>query len=79
MKTKQRKFSPGRNFAALALLVVVSGCQKQEVHDVQWFLDHAPERTDTLKQCRNNPGELRNDANCINAIKAEKKLSIGKF
>lgn len=52
---------------------------KSEVRTVDWFL--APENKvameATLKECNNNPGQFRNDPNCVNAAEANHK-SWGK-
>ncbi|MDL2313548.1 EexN family lipoprotein [Desulfovibrio sp. OttesenSCG-928-C14] len=63
----------------LAVAVTATGCKeekKAEVHTVEWFL--APENKavldETLKQCNNNPGMLKDDPNCINAANARHKL-----
>ncbi len=62
--------------------VVLTGCfeetPKEEVHTVDWFIDHQDVMNNTLEKCTNNPGELLKTANCQNAIMAQKKLSIGK-
>ncbi len=63
--------------------VLLPGCfetkSQEEVHDVQWFLDHTPQRRETLKRCANNPGELGQTPNCQNAMAAARKLSVGKL
>lgn len=41
------------------------------VHPVSWWTNNKPERTAKVEQCRNNPGELAETPNCINAIKAD--------
>ena len=64
--------------AMLAATMTVVGCgeSKQEVKTVEWFM--APENKavldETLKQCNNNPGMLKDDPNCINAANARHKL-----
>ncbi len=63
--------------------VLLNGCfetkLQKEVHDVQWFMNHKLEHREMLNHCANNPGELRNSPNCINAQAALKKLSGGKL
>ena len=49
------------------------GCDKAEkTHSVEWY--RAPENKAAfeakLAECKNNPGELKNTPNCINAQKA---------
>lgn len=56
--------------AALPLLLLI-GCEakKEEVkvQTVDWYLAHDTERKATLKECQNNPGELGQTPNCVNA------------
>ncbi|MDL2271806.1 EexN family lipoprotein [Desulfovibrio sp. OttesenSCG-928-I05] len=68
--------------AAFMSLAMVSGCNAEETKTVEWYL--APENKDALdakiKECRNNPGELWDTPNCVNARRAaEKKMLGGKF
>ena len=63
--------------------LTLTGCfeeapKKEEVHTVDWFMEHQDVMNETLKKCTNNPGELLQTPNCQNAIMAQKKLSIGK-
>lgn len=43
---------------------------KAEVRTVDWYMAHDSERIAQLKKCESNPGEQREDPNCINAFKA---------
>ncbi len=59
--------------------VVLTGCfeetpkeKKEEVHTVAWFLEHQDVMNTTLEKCSNNPGELLQTPNCINAIEARR-------
>ncbi len=75
------KFSFTRNIAAVALVsIMLTGCfqEAEPVHDVEWYKTHDAERQAKLKECSNNPGELRDTPNCENAVQAEKALSFGK-
>ena len=60
--------------ACLSLPLVSLGCdaKKEEVKPVSWFRDPANKAVldATLKECRDNPGQLRDTPNCINARKA---------
>ena len=74
-----------RKLIRIAILssIVLTGCfeeapKKEEVHTVDWFMEHQDVMNKTLEKCTNNPGELLKTANCQNAIMAQKKLSIGK-
>lgn len=67
---------------ALALflpLLLLIGCEtkKEEatVQTVDWYFSNDAERKAMLKECNNNPGELGQTPNCINASRAEKKAS----
>ena len=63
---------------ALAVLpLTFAGCkQKEETRTVDWYM--APENEAVfeakLKECRNNPGELKDTPNCQNAELANHKL-----
>lgn len=83
-------FSYPRNFVAFVLAsFVLTGCfddspeatrtaPTESVHDVDWFKTHDDERQSTLRECSNNPAELRDTPNCINALQAERALSSGE-
>ena len=83
-------FSCARNFVAVLLAIfVLTGCfgdspeltraaPTESVHDVDWFKTHDDERQSTLRECSNNPAELRDTPNCINALQAERSLSSGE-
>lgn len=62
-------------FLALPLTACKDEPQK-EVHTVEWFMK--PENKvvldETLQQCKNNPGMLKDDPNCINAAAAQRKI-----
>ena len=64
------------------LLFGVVACNAEETRTVEWYL--APENKEALdaqiKECKNNPGELWNTPNCVNARQAaERKMRGGKF
>lgn len=54
---------------------LLSGCSNQEpheeVHPVSWYKEHKEERIKMLAKCNENPGELQESPNCINAKKAK--------
>ena len=79
-------------FPLLAVMLFafpLAGCKdepKKEIHTVEWFLQ--PENKavldETLAQCKNNPGVLKDDPNCINALEAQhkrwgKRAGVPKF
>lgn len=55
---------------ALMGLVLLTGCA-EKVHDMAYYKEHEAERKAMLEACSNNPGEKRNDPNCINAGEAQ--------
>lgn len=67
----------------IAVAAMVSGCQSEETRSVEWY--RAPENKVAfeakLAECKNNPGELKNTPNCVNAFKAFELnfLKGGKF
>ncbi|WBF16938.1 EexN family lipoprotein [Halomonas elongata] len=77
-------FSCARNFAAVALVsVALTGCfddtpDTGTIKPVDWYKAHDAERQVMLEKCGNNPGELKDDSNCINARQAMKLLSSGE-
>jgi hypothetical protein len=42
-------------------------------HTVSWYIGHLREMSQVLDQCRDDPGDARNDPNCINAEAAKMK------
>ncbi|MFD2190785.1 EexN family lipoprotein [Pistricoccus aurantiacus] len=73
-----------RNFAAVAMVsFALTGCFDDTpdigpVQTVDWYKEHVDERKVTLETCGNNPGELKDTPNCINALQAERALSSGE-
>jgi len=67
----------------LFLSAILSGCfgseSKEETHDISWYLEHKTERLAKMKECLNNPGELRGTPNCVNSIKANAEASMKNF
>ena len=55
--------------SAMVALLFLPGCteEKKEVKTVQWYNEHPKERMEQFEICTNNPGQLKNDPNCINA------------
>ncbi|RDW95465.1 hypothetical protein J057_24025 [Marinobacter nanhaiticus D15-8W] len=66
-------------FLAMAT-VALSGCFSDEpVHTAEWYKEHDSDRQEKLKACSDNPGELRDTPNCVNALQAERVLSSGEL
>ncbi len=57
----------------VVLSLAITACKGDisDVKSVEWFHNNPQERTQTLKECKNNPGELKETPNCINASQAE--------
>ena len=62
-------------FAAMLPTIGVCAEPPKETQTVEWFMkpENREVLDETLKQCRNNPGELRDTPNCINAEEAKRK------
>lgn len=63
--------------AGTALLSACNEEAKKEVKTVQWYTEHPQERAAQLKICANNPGQLKEDPNCINAKQSMLQKSGG--
>ncbi|UVC12459.1 EexN family lipoprotein (plasmid) [Rhizobium sp. TH2] len=67
-----------RQLALYLALLVLSGCSEQP--EVSYTVDELVADKNLLSElidkCRNNPGELRNTANCRNAEAADGKLRL---
>jgi hypothetical protein len=63
-----------------AAAVSLAGCNEvdtsRQAKTVGWFFDHREELQETLKACRDNPGERGNTPDCINANEARKKITV---
>jgi hypothetical protein len=77
-------------FVVVALMFFLTGCEPEDkksvaeapasvekIQTVEWYLDHETERTAKLEECHNNPGILKDNANCQNANSAGLQLSAG--
>ncbi len=50
---------------------ILSGCNESEpTQTVAWYQAHSEEHQAKLAECKNNPGELINTPNCMNAQQA---------
>lgn len=67
--------------ATIGLLTVLSGCKEEKpvdvVQSVEWYTEHKTERAEVLAKCQNNPGELANTPNCVNASRADSAITWG--
>lgn len=68
---------------ALILLVLsglsVVGCSSEETKTVEWYVkpENKAALDAKLAECKNNPGELGNTPNCVNARKAFEQIFLG--
>ncbi|WP_315389461.1 EexN family lipoprotein [Neisseria bacilliformis] len=56
--------------AATLFLLAACGGAADEVHDVQWYLDHPAEHEAQMVKCKNDPAKLKDTPACINAAEA---------
>lgn len=57
-------------FLALATFALTA-CDSEKIYDVQYYRDNAEIRSAKLEECKNNPGELKDHPNCVNALEAK--------
>lgn len=57
--------------ATLSIAVLLLCACSEKVYDMEYYKTHEAERKATLEACNKNPGEKRNDPNCINAFEAQ--------
>lgn len=50
-----------------AALLSACGPQREAPKTVQYYVEHTAERESRLAVCKNNPGELKSDPDCVNA------------
>lgn len=60
--------------APFILVSLLTGCNSEPVNDVQYYIDNKAERKAKLKECRNDPGTLKDNPNCINAEQAAHRV-----
>lgn len=66
--------------ATLALITFLTGCNDtpiEEVKTVEYYEQNESSLKLKIKECKNNPGELRETPNCQNAFQAMKNNSAG--
>jgi len=56
--------------AVSALSLASCSNDAQPTHDVQFYLDNPDILKETIEKCRNDPGNLEDTPNCINAEEA---------
>ncbi|MDB5550136.1 MAG: hypothetical protein JWL86_120 [Rhizobium sp.] len=67
-----------RQFPLYLALLVLSACSEQPEmsYTVDELVADKSLLSDVIDRCRNNPGELRNTANCRNAEAADGRLRL---
>ena len=66
-------------FVLIAASMLVSCDNKQDVsnlgpaRDVRYYLENPDARKETIAKCNNNPGELENTPDCVNAYDASEE------
>lgn len=58
------------NFAAwgvLAAAALLAACSQKEPKTVAYYTANPAERDQVVAECKNNPGKLKDDPDCINA------------
>lgn len=66
----------------VTVIVVASGCspaQKKAQYTVEQYLADRELMNKKVEECANNPGELRNDPDCINAGMAAAQDGFGSL
>jgi len=61
-------------------MIALTGCTKEAlepVNTVEWYKAHEAEREAMLTKCLNNPGQLAETPNCVNAKEAASRLFLG--
>ncbi len=64
----------------LSGMIALTGCTKEAlepVNTVEWYKTHEAEREAMLKKCLNNPGQLAETPNCVNAKEAASRVFLG--
>jgi hypothetical protein len=65
---------------AVTMLCLIAACTKLEeksAQTVDYYRAHPQERQALVKSCTNDPARASRDAECINALAAEERESIG--
>lgn len=68
------------SWGLVVLVLLISACSPRPVvHDKAYFAANDADREKTIATCRNNPGELASDPNCVNAVAAQADVDREKF
>lgn len=68
--------------AVAGLAFSATGCKesKEPPKTVEWYMEPGNKQAleERLQMCKNNPGQLKDDPDCINAFEAQRKIFINK-
>jgi len=53
-----------------AIILSLTGCGSEEIKTVEYYKIHVDEGKAKIAECKNNPGIMKENPNCINAIAA---------
>lgn len=63
----------------VAILSILSGCKEENpvdiVQTVDWYKANKVNRLEVLAKCKDNPGEMANTPNCVNAGSAANAIT----
>ncbi|MCW8060578.1 EexN family lipoprotein [Agrobacterium tumefaciens] len=69
-----------RPFLILLTLATIAGCsQAEKTYSVEDFLADESLLAEHVQKCRNNPGELGQTPNCVNAAAADGKARLERM
>lgn len=65
----------------LIMLLILAGCSEEtgRIYSVEELVADEAVPSRIIAECRNNPGELRATANCMNAEAADGKLRLQRM
>lgn len=66
-------------FILLCGAFALAGCSSEETKTVECYMNPAnkPALDAKLAECKNNPGQLKDTPNCVNARAAAEKIFLG--
>jgi hypothetical protein len=70
-----------KRFIPVVVLLFVSACSQQDekVYTVDALINDDARLTKIISECRDNPGEVRNTPNCLNAEAADGKSRLERM
>lgn len=61
---------------SILFLLLLAACTSETPRDVAYYLAHPEERIATVSACKNDPGRVALQSNCINATEAQFKAGM---